>query len=994
MADPNTQNQGAPAPDEYSTPIPQGASSTPPAAAGGASADEYSTPIPQGASSTPSATTPPSQPGLLDSAESFVTHAARRAYETSGAKGLVDLGTQVAQRPIDMYHTAVAAAQKGDWKTASAVASQLVFGDHGIKLDKTNPLYKAAEALIMQPVNEVKAEYADKRKQGQGAGAAALDTANSILNPVQKMSDAIHTAVPRIHADIASGNYTGAVGDVAGMANSHATGAIPLVGGAVQQIYGNIDQDLHNHDYGAVLGDVTGPLATMGIGKLLGTVGEAGETAQAAEAAEGASGATTGTPPPPPPGSGGNPLTRAATTVQEMNAKAGAAPSDEMAANALREQVEAGKAADHAAVNNTATKAHAAIDAAHTKALTEGQAALDQANTTKTAGEQELQAQAAQAPGDEAITSAAKTAADTANKAMHQKYADASTQMQQLTEGTEVPYEGSPLHTTAQELLGQGANEGPVTKAVSKSLPGSPEVNAKLKNLTDLTGEDDDEAAGPLTDPAGNQVTPEDHKALMEAHGLDPDATPEPKDILDAAQGKTTSMPDLMKAYKTLGESSRKVGWATSSDLADQDIYTKLKKGVIDTIAQVANESGNPQAIDLADQMNKDYRENVRLYENPAVKALRGGKLSDVDKYLTGGQGSLGNINTMKTVLGSHWEDFTKSSMQRMVADHVQPDGTINYKGLLNKLSSPAMKPNIRNAMYGQNSDSILQTLNSMKAADSAGTDAQEALDTADKAHTAAKVGIGATAAGKMGQINDSISHIIGDGDVSKIVTDPDRRSALQDTVGPAGMKKLGNIWLENQVAKASTTMGKDGQFVKSNFDADKVLNEVNKFKDSPEAIDALFKPDAESAARYTKMIGDMQNVSSVKKLLKYGVITPTLGLVGTTAGPWAATIAALLGPGQEIAAHFMQARSVLDSLANHPYMWKAVGKVGSVVDATTGAVSDAASGVGNAAKVAGNAAKVAGKTVGNVANTPVGRITPAAVYSATQNSLGGNDKK
>lgn len=957
MADPN--NQGAP-PDEYSTPIPQGASSTPPAAADGGSPDEYSTPIPQGASSTTPA--PTDQPGFFS-----------RAYETSGAKGIVDLGKQVAQRPIDQYHEMVQAAQNGDWKGATETASKIVFGGPGNLLDSKNPIYKAAEALIMQPVDSIKETYKEQRKQGQGAVEAGVSTADHILNPATRVMDAIHTASPRVHADIKSGNYAGAVGDVVGAAgNNPANGAVPLIGGAVQQVSGNIDKDLHDHNYAAVLGDAVGPLATAGIGKVLGAAGEAGE------AAEGAEGATTGTPPPPPPGGS---MSRAAATVDEMNNKAGAAPSDEAAAATLKSQVEAGKAADHAAVNDTAAKAHKAIDATHQKATAEALAKQATGEFAEHQGEQELQGQAAQAPGDEAITSAAKTAADTANQAMHQKYADASDQMQDLTEGTEVPYEGSPLHKAAQELQGQGANEGPVTTAVSKSLPGSPEVNAKLKNLTDLTGEDDEDA-GPLTDPAGNQVTPEDHKALMEAHGLDPDATPEPKDIMDAAQGKTTSMPDLMKAYKTLGESSRKVGWATSSDLADQDIYTKLKKGVIDTIAQVANESGNPEAIDLAEQMNKDYRENVRLYENPAVKALRGGKLSDVDKYLTGGQGSIGNINTMKSVLGSHWDDFTKSSMQRMVADHVSPDGTINYKGLLNKLSSPSMKPNIRNAMYGQNSDSILQTLNNMKDGAGAAKEATGALTDADAAQASAKAGVGATAAGKMGQINDSISHIIGDGDVAKIVMDPERRAALQSTVGPDGMKKLGNIWLENQVAKASTTLGKDGQFTKSNFDADKLLSAVNKFKDSPEAVDALFKPDAASAARYDKMMSDMQNVSSVKKLVKYGVITPTLGAAGAAVGPWAATIAALLGPGQEIAAHFMQARSALDSLANHPYMWKAVGKAGAAVDASVGAAADAAS-----------ATKAAGKALGNVAKTPAGKITPAAVYSATQNSLGGNDK-
>lgn len=69
----------------------------------------------------PSTSSAPSQsqeqPGLLD-----------RLYQTSGAKGLVDLASKAVQRPIDLYHQAVEAAQAGDWKTASERASTLVTG--------------------------------------------------------------------------------------------------------------------------------------------------------------------------------------------------------------------------------------------------------------------------------------------------------------------------------------------------------------------------------------------------------------------------------------------------------------------------------------------------------------------------------------------------------------------------------------------------------------------------------------------------------------------------------------------------------------------------------------------------------------------------------------------------------------------------------------------------------------------------------------------------
>jgi hypothetical protein len=231
----------------------------------------------------------PDQPGFLS-----------RAYETSGLKGIVDLGKATVQRPIDLYHQAVEAAQKGDWKTASEAANHLLSMPVTAGLDdKDSPLRKAATAIIMQPVNAVADEFKNQRKQGQGKVQAAVSTAQNLLDPATRVMNAVHTAAPRVKADIASGNYAGAAGDVVGAATeNNAVGAVPLLGSAVQQVGGNLDQDLHAHNYGAVLGDVTGPLATIGVGKLLGALGLGGEEAGAA----GTAADTTGVKPPPVPG--------------------------------------------------------------------------------------------------------------------------------------------------------------------------------------------------------------------------------------------------------------------------------------------------------------------------------------------------------------------------------------------------------------------------------------------------------------------------------------------------------------------------------------------------------------------------------------------------------------------------------------------------------------------------------------------------------------------
>ena len=200
-----------------------------------------------------SASTPGGQSGFLS-----------RLYETSGAKELVDLGKQVVNRPIDLYHQAVEATQQGDWKTASEKAALIVSGDI---VDRQNPVYKAAEAIIVNPINEVKAAY----RQDKKAGGSLPSLANSY-----------RTLKGRIHQDAASGNYAGVAGDVAGTLDSHAMGAIPLLGPAIRQQGGNLDTDLHDANYAAIAGDVLGPLLTFGARKALSSIGDTAEAVNAA----------------------------------------------------------------------------------------------------------------------------------------------------------------------------------------------------------------------------------------------------------------------------------------------------------------------------------------------------------------------------------------------------------------------------------------------------------------------------------------------------------------------------------------------------------------------------------------------------------------------------------------------------------------------------------------------------------------------------------------
>jgi hypothetical protein len=185
-------------------------------------------------------------------------------------------------------------------------------------------------------------------------------------------------------------------------------------------------------------------------------------------------------------------------------------------------------------------------------------------------------------------------------------------------------------------------------------------------------------------------------------------------------------------------------------------------------------------------------------------------------------------------------------------------------------------------------------------------------------------------------------------------------------------MAKLGDLAIENQISKATGEV-RDGQFVKGRFDPDKFLKWTESFKDSPEALDSTFRMTPERAAAYDKLITSMQEASSVKKLVRFGVLPPASALVGSLAGgPLVgvlATAASVLGE-----AKWAPLQEFLDTVANHPATWKTIGAVGKTAEA-----------VKKAASVAPTAAKVAGKVLNK---TPT--AAKVATYGALAGALGG----
>jgi hypothetical protein len=491
------------------------------------------------------------------------------------------------------------------------------------------------------------------------------------------------------------------------------------------------------------------------------------------------------------------------------------------------------------------------------------------------------------AKGNPEITANAQSFARDAQKAMHDKYAAGVADLAKFTDGQTIPYVDSPLHKAAQAIAEKGSDDTkPLDEAFSQTRPGSPRANRMVDILANA-GPDD---------------------------GVDLDTN------------------ELIQRRQQLGERMRSLGWATGEDRADRAIYQKLIGGIDDTIGQIANQTGNPQATQLLGNMNSDYRKSIGLFKNRDVKALLTGNVNDVSQRLMRGETSLADINAVKQTLGDdNFQQLGSDSLKRIAADSIAPDGTLDLKGLVRRWSK--INPDVRAAMFG---------------------------DDADTFHNALTQATGAT--GQLKNVTDTVGDLLGNGNVDSLLKDPQRLQAVASAVGPDGMKALGQSVLESKIAEASTTLDpKTGQIVKSKFNPDQVLSWWSKLKDSPEARDALFTVDAPAAQRYNRMMSDLSQAASVKKLVKYGVLPLTFGTAGVVHGAVPALVGALLGLGAE---GFGSARNLLDHIANSPAMWKSLETAGNVANSQAGAVAGKAAryGAGSAAIYSGVADALGGQ--------------------------------
>ena len=236
--------------------------------------------------------------------------------------------------------------------------------------------------------------------------------------------------------------------------------------------------------------------------------------------------------------------------------------------------------------------------------------ALEKAGTAAKAAET-LGKVVKEAPSDTEVTSGAKSAVDSVEKSMHDKFEAGIQDLKQRLQGASTPNENSPISAGAKELL----------KAPE---PAEHELVAAAK---EATGERLDQPV---------------------------------KDLLAKASGST--QPWTVNDLVDFRQSVRKL--ADSYDMGDPNARAlrKLLPSVDDTIGKLAEQSGDATAKQDYSNLRNDYKNTIKYFQPSAKTAdrlayntasvLRSGTKDDIGKYLLSGGNVRAKIGAVSDLLG------------------------------------------------------------------------------------------------------------------------------------------------------------------------------------------------------------------------------------------------------------------------------------------------------------------------------------------------------
>ena len=532
----------------------------------------------------------------------------------------------------------------------------------------------------------------------------------------------------------------------------------------------------------------------------------------------------------------------------------------------------------------TASEGNAALTGAVTNAT---QPAIDAAQATQQEAEGKLAGAtsaiadqggyAESAPTREAITNKAQAYAKSGEQAIRDAYTKASEAIRNdpALEGLTVPGTGSAFQEKAANAAFGQQNGDPIRKALGASIPASPDVMNLVTNLA---------KPGGLLDVAE-------------------DGTPREMDINQ-----------LMDYAKDVKDKLRKVGYSTPQEMRDRQVYYDLLDGIHESVDELVGQAGKPELMDQLQQMNTDYRNGIQTFKNPDVQSLlRGSNENAIINTLTGGK-SVGDIQEMRKAIGKDaFSSLSDDAMQRIAADSINPTtgefDLAKWVRTMSNIPDAVRGEMVNGTTKGVALENILQQVRNVQGTGVIKTSSQSIKDS-----------------------QDLMKSILGNtADLTGMTKDPEKVQDLSNLVGPDAMGALGDIMLHSQLREAASTLDKSGNTKIGSVDTGKVLRFFESLKDSPEVVDAFFKPTPKRAAAYSKLLQSVHNVEGVKNMVKIGLVAPAIGAaVGGAVGHSA--FSALLGSmaAEAGGGYFSKARDFLDTIANHPAMWATLKGAGS----------------------------------------------------------------
>jgi hypothetical protein len=530
------------------------------------------------------------------------------------------------------------------------------------------------------------------------------------------------------------------------------------------------------------------------------------------------------------------------------------------------------------------------------------------------------------APESQSIADMLKSHLEGANKQLH---TDFESKIQKVAADVPdtVPLHETPLVQTAKDLL---EAEKPVNKGALEQSGGALE---------------------PLSEKAKNLLKP--LSRIADAAEKDPEAATE-----------QVGVSELIGYRQKVRAASAKLDW----NAPEKPIYQKVMDSIDDTIQDMADKSGNPQAAEDYKAARAAYKDQVKNFQNTDVKAFMAGEkggpsqISDIVGRLNRGETAASDLRALRATVGDDaMNKVSDKILQRTMAD-AQTNGTFDPAKFLKTVEK---WPTASKAELFKDAPVNLKQIGLRLEA--APKDMKSPLATLNLTNTAGE---------NVGSFQTTTPEFDPKGVQIK-------GAVLTDELKGKGIGKS----VYEQLIQQAKAEGKTALYSDSSVEPEaqhvweSLAKRYNVTKvNTPDGMVSKLDLATPRNTPLERIMSDTKNARTMQILTKAGLIT-TGGAVGLGSG----AALGLLAPMIEVAAAgagagggIVGAAKLMDYVANNPKTWNMLKNVGQAVE-TTG-------------RVAGKAVNAVSKVAPKVVGAESGTRTKQNMMSDLASSMGGTE--